>query len=187
MYGDIAGDPGEPGCGDQAGLNPAGLIPLASLPLGENPGPPGVMPDPMPAGDHTLPPYAGVAPSAQGVMPGVIACPGEWAAPKNIPPPIIPAPMFMGISIPNLHFSASRRRSKQAVPILGSCPMMIFSETPLMGSTSAWAAASINTSTVSSKEHLMRAPVSCLLIPCLVMAIKWPLAVITSHNIDKWR
>jgi len=76
----MAGDPGpgDPGCGDQAGLNPAGLIPLASLaPLGENPGPPGVIPDPRPAGDQTLPPYAGVAPSAHGVMPGVMACPGE--------------------------------------------------------------------------------------------------------------
>jgi len=53
----MAGDPGEPGCGDQAGLNPAGDIPLASLaPLGENPGPPGVMPEPSPAGDQTLPP-----------------------------------------------------------------------------------------------------------------------------------
>lgn len=33
---------------------------------------------------------------------------------------------------------------------------MMFSETPLMGSTSAWDAASINTSTVSSKEHLQQ-------------------------------
>ena len=30
MYWDMAGDPGELGCGDQAGLNPAGLIQLAS-------------------------------------------------------------------------------------------------------------------------------------------------------------
>lgn len=42
------------------------------------------------------------------------------------------------------------------VPILGSWPIMIFSDTPLMGSTSAWDAASINTSTVSSKEHLQQ-------------------------------
>ena len=105
-------------------------------------------------------------------MPGVIAWPGEAAAPKNIPPPIIPAPIFIGISIPNLHFSASSSRSKQAVPILGIWPRMMFSDTPRIGSTSAWEAASINTSTVSSKEHLMRAPVSCLLMPCLVMAIR---------------
>jgi len=58
MYGDMAGLPGDPGCGDQAGEKPApGDIPLASLPaLGEKPGPPGVMPLPMPAGLHTLPP-----------------------------------------------------------------------------------------------------------------------------------
>ena len=76
-----------------------------------------------------------------------------------------------------------------------TCPIMMFSDTPLMGSTSACAAASISTSTVSSKEHLgggntspkisrqvrpsphvmshlMSAPVSCLLIPCLVMAMR---------------
>jgi len=105
-------------------------------------------------------------------MPGVIACPGEAAAPKNIPPPIIPAPMFIGISIPYLHFSASSNRSKQAVPIRGIWPRMMFSDTPRMGSTSACEAASIKTSTVSSKEHLIKAPVSCLLIPCLVMAIR---------------
>jgi hypothetical protein len=41
LYGDIAGLPGLPGCGDQAGEKPAGDIPLASLDaLGENPGPP---------------------------------------------------------------------------------------------------------------------------------------------------
>ena len=39
---------------------------------------------------------------------------------------------------------------------------MMFSDTPLMGSTSAQEAASINTSTDSSKLHFMRAPVSCL-------------------------
>ena len=57
MYGDMAGLPGEPGCGDQAGENPAGDMPLASLAAdGENPGPPGVIPLPMPAGLQTLPP-----------------------------------------------------------------------------------------------------------------------------------
>lgn len=105
-------------------------------------------------------------------MPGVIAWPGDCAAPKNMPPiPPMP-PTFMGISMPCLHCSASNSRSKQAVPILGSWPMMMFSDTPLIGSTSACAEASISTSTVSSKEQRMRAPVSCLLIPCLVMAIK---------------
>ena len=106
-------------------------------------------------------------------MPGVMAWPGEAAAPKNIPPPIpMGPPMFIGISMPYLHFCASSSRSKQAVPIRGICPRMMFSDTPLIGSTSAWLAASINTSTVSSKEHLMRAPVSCLLMPCLVMAMR---------------
>ncbi len=52
----MAGLPGLPGCGDQAGEKPAGDIPLASLDaLGENPGPPGVMPLPM-LGLQTLPP-----------------------------------------------------------------------------------------------------------------------------------
>jgi len=123
LYGDIAGLPGLPGCGDQAGEKPAGDIPLASLDaLGENPGPPGVIPLPI-FGLQTLPPYAGVAPSPQGVIPGVIppAPLGEATEPKNMPPPpIIPPPTFMGISMPSLHFSASRSKSKQAVPILGS-------------------------------------------------------------------
>ena len=79
--------------------------------------------------------------------------------PKNMPVPI-PAPMLSGISMPCLHFSASRRRSKQPVPMRGSWPKMMFSETPRRGSTSAWPAASSNTSTVSSKEHLIKAPVS---------------------------
>lgn len=106
-------------------------------------------------------------------MPGVIAWPGDAAEPKNMPPPMpMGPPMFIGISIPYLHFSASSRRSKQAVPILGIWPRMMFSDTPFIGSTSAWLAASIKTSTVSSKEHLIRAPVSCLLMPCLVMAIR---------------
>ena len=96
-------------------------------------------------------------------MPGVIPAEGEAAAPKNIPPPpIIPTPTFMGISIPYLHFSLSNSKSKAAVPIRGNCPMMMFSETPLMGSTSACEAASMRTSTVSSNEHLIRAPLSCL-------------------------
>jgi hypothetical protein len=64
-------------------------------------------------------PYAGVAPSAQGVIPGVIPADGDAADPKNIPAPI-PAPTLRGISMPYLHFSASSKRSKQAVPILGS-------------------------------------------------------------------
>ena len=53
----MAGLPGLPGWGLQAGLKPAGLIPLASeAPEGLKPGPPGVMPLPRPAGLHTLPP-----------------------------------------------------------------------------------------------------------------------------------
>ena len=148
------------------------------------------MPLPMP-GDQTDP-YAGVAPSAHGVMPGVIDDDvGDAAEPKNIPapaPPMTPmAPTFMGISMPYLHLSASSSRSKAAVPILGSWPIMMFSETPLMGSTSAWEAASMRTSTVSSKEHRMSAPLSCLLMPCLVMAMRWPFAVMTSQRSARWR
>jgi hypothetical protein len=90
---------------------------------------------------------------------------GVAADPKNIPEDMMSAPCACGIGIPILHFSASNSKSKQPVPIRGNWPMMMFSETPLMGSTSAWEAASISTSTVSSKEHLIRAPVSCLLMP----------------------
>ena len=65
------------------------------------------MPLPIPIpGDHGAPPYAGVAPSAQGVIPGVIPALGDAAAPKNMPVPgipPIPPPTFMGISIPYLH------------------------------------------------------------------------------------
>ena len=39
--------------------------------------------------------------------------------------------------------------------------------------------------TVSSKVHLARAPMSCLLLPRLVIAIKCPLYVIISHSSDK--
>ena len=57
MYGDMAGELGDPCPGDQAGLKLAGLMPLASLaPLGENPGPPGVIPEPSPPGDQAPPP-----------------------------------------------------------------------------------------------------------------------------------
>merc|ERR1712106_301180 len=131
--------------------------------MGENAGPPGVMPEPTP-GVHA--PYGdieGVAPLAQGVCAGVIPDDGD-AAPKRPAPIIIPAP-GIGISIPCLHFSSSRTKSKEPVPIFGSCPNIIFSDTPRIGSTSAQEAASINTSTDSSKEHFIRAPVSCLLIP----------------------
>jgi len=124
-----------------------------------------------------------------GVMPAApLLPPGDATDPKNIPPPIMPPPpTFIGISMPNLHFSASSRRSKQAVPMRGSWPRIMFSDTPLIGSTSAWEAASISTSTVSSNEQRIKAPVSCLLIPCLVMAIRWPLAVMTSHSKLKCR
>jgi hypothetical protein len=69
------------------------------------------------------------------------------------------------MSIANLHFSESRTISKQPVPALDICPSIIFSETPLTGSTSEWTAASIRISTVSSKEHLINGPTSCRLIP----------------------
>jgi len=36
---------------------------------------------------------------------------GVATLPKNIPPPIMPAPMLIGISIPALHFSASSSKS----------------------------------------------------------------------------
>lgn len=121
--------------------------------------------------------YAGVAPMFHGVICGDLAV-GEPAAPKNIPvpdkgPPIMPGPMtLVGISIPNLHFSASNIKSKLPVPKRGSLPRIRHSLTPLRVSTSACEEASISTSTVSSKEHLMSAPTSCRLIPCLVMAIR---------------
>ena len=85
MYGlEGPGDPGEPGCGDHAGLYP-GLKPLSD---GENPAAPGVIPLPTP-GDQAMP-YAGVAPSDHGVICGEpILDDGLPAAPKNIP---VPAP-----------------------------------------------------------------------------------------------
>jgi hypothetical protein len=55
---------------------------------------------------------------------------------RPTPGPIMP-PMFVGISMPNLHFSASRSRSKQPVPMRASWPSMMASETPRIGSTSA--------------------------------------------------
>lgn len=55
--------------------------------------------------------------------------------------------MLVGISMPYLHFSASNSRSKHPVPAGTSWPSMMFSDTPFMGSLSAWEDASINTST----------------------------------------
>lgn len=115
-----------------------------------------------PRGENS-PGYPGVF-IAHGVRDGLKL--GVLACPKSIPGPlIIPGPKTFAISMPCLHFSASNSKSKQPVPILGNCPMMMFSDTPLMGSFSAWDAASMSTSTVSSNEHLISAPVSCLLIP----------------------
>jgi hypothetical protein len=78
--------------------------------------------------------------------------------PKNIPvapsAPIIIPPMFVGISIPCLHFSASSIKSNEPVPIFPSFPNMIHSETPLRGSNSPWAAASIRISTCN-KENVL--------------------------------
>lgn len=162
----------------------------------------------------------------------------------NSPAPIMPGPMtLVGISIPNLHFSASNIRSKLPVPNRGSLPRIKHSLTPRKWSTSAWEAASMSTSTyntthpgyleilllhsdllyilsrskrlfskinssffpiavphmsrkrfscgslltVSSNEHLISAPTSCRLIPCLVMAIRWPRQVMMSQSRAKWR
>lgn len=164
MYGLVQpGDTGLPGCGDQAGEYP-GERPVVSLAAaGEKDGPPGVIPLPTP-GVHA--PYGdidGVAPEAQGVWAGVIPEDGD-DAPKIPPPIIMPCP-GMGISIPNLHLASSNTKSNEPEPILGSCPNIMFSETPRIGSTSAQDAASISTSTDSSNEHFISAPVSCLLIP----------------------
>jgi len=41
--------------------------------------------------------------------------------------------------------------------------------------------------TVSSKEQRASAPVSCRLMPCRVIAIRWPLAVMTSHSSARCR
>jgi hypothetical protein len=49
-----------------------------------------------------------------------------------------------------------------------SWPSMMFSETPCILSHSAKQAASISTSTVSSKEQRASAPLSTRLMPCLV-------------------
>ena len=70
----------------------------------------------------------------------------------NHSPANIPGPVLVGISMPYLHFSASSRRSKLPVPILASWPSMMFSDTPFIGSVSAWAAASIRMSTCNVKS-----------------------------------
>jgi len=67
-----------------------------------------------------------------------------------------------------------RKTPKEPVPTGASWPSMMFSLTPSSPSLSPKQAASSRMSTVSSKEHLINGPVSCLLMPCLVMAIRWP-------------
>lgn len=52
---------------------------------------------------------------------------------------------------------------------------MMFSVIPLSGSISENTAASRRISTVSSKEHFLRGPVSTLFIPCLVIEVRIPL------------
>lgn len=130
-----------------------------------------------------------MAPWFHGVMAGDIPPIGLGADPKNMPvgPPTPRPGMFVGISMPYLHFSASKRRSKQPVPAGASWPSMMFSDTPFMGSLSPCTAASIKTSTVSSKEHFMSGPVSWRLTPWRVMAIRCPRHVMVSHSSAKWR
>ena len=85
---------------------------------------------------------------------------GVEPAPKKMPVPTInDGPSVFGISMPCLHFSASNNKSKQPsnrketylsyhkllffskvilpVPIFGNFPIIIFSDTPRIGSVSA--------------------------------------------------
>lgn len=65
---------------------------------------------------------------------------------------------------------------------------MILSETPLNISNSENTAAPNNTSVVSSKLAFRRMETSLtLLMPFLLMAVKYPLVDIQSAKIDKWR
>lgn len=64
-----------------------------------------------------------------------------------------------------------------------ACPSMMLSVTPLRLSASAKTAASIKISTVSSKDDRSMGPLSTLLMPCRVMAIRWPRNVITSIRV----
>lgn len=64
---------------------------------------------------------------------------------------------------------------------------MRFSLTPCMGSFSANMAALKRMSEVSSKDACCRGPLSLRLMPCLVMAMKWPREVMLSHRMARWR
>lgn len=86
------------------------------------------MPEPYPG--VKAPAKPGVAPPVQGVILGDMEL-GDAMDPKNIPVPPTP-PIFVGISIAYLHFSASSNNWKQPVPPGMSWPSMIFSDTPLI-------------------------------------------------------
>lgn len=64
---------------------------------------------------------------------------------------------------------------------------MMLSVTPLRLSASANTAASMRISTVSSNDERSIGPLSTRLMPCLVMAIRWPRKVITSMRVLKCR
>jgi len=82
-------------------------------------------------------PYAGVCPLFHGVIAGDIDPELGVAAELNRFEGIIASNrVFTGIAMAFLHSSTLSSRSKQPVPILASCPSMIFSDTPFMGSIS---------------------------------------------------
>ena len=83
--------------------------------------------------------------------------------------------------------SSFKKSSNSPVPSGASWPSMMFSETPRILSGSEKMAASMSTSTVSSKEQRMRAPESTRLMPWRVIARMWPRDVITSHRMARWR
>ena len=71
------------------------------------------------------------------------------------------------------------------MPIGASCPSITHSLTPVMPSFSPNMAARNRMSTVSSNEARARGPAPDRLMPCRVMAEKWPRAVIESHRMAR--
>lgn len=70
-------------------------------------------------GDHAT--CCGVPDINHGVLDG-LNVDGVEPAPKNIPVPLIKSgPIVLCISIPNLHFSASSKRSKQPANFKAQC------------------------------------------------------------------
>ena len=168
IYGELGDMPPPGDIGEWAGEYPGEKLDAGDW-NGENAALPGVAADPCDGVNGVKPIPPGVAPPSQPIV-GVNAPDDGDALPMS--DPYIPICEWPGTSIASLHFSTFRTSLKQPVPPGICCPSIIFSETPVSGSTSAADEAVIKISTVSSNEHLIIHPTSCRLTPCRVMAIK---------------